>query len=86
MCGALPFLRKNLFYSFLYSILFYILFYSIPLLRQCLSDSDVAVRRGAAECAGLLARLLGGGYVSVFLAAAQAKLADTKTKEEGRAG
>ena len=37
-------------------------------LNPCLSEADVLVRRGAAECVGLLGKLLGEPYVTRFLA------------------
>jgi hypothetical protein len=43
-------------------------------LTPCILDVDVSVRRGAAQCTGLLAHLLRSSYVDKFLVVAQASV------------
>ncbi|KAL1520667.1 hypothetical protein AB1Y20_022238 [Prymnesium parvum] len=55
-------------------------------LTPCVLDQDVSVRRGAAQCVGLLAQLLDSAFSSNFVVLAQSKLNDGKLKDESRAG
>ena len=53
-------------------------------LTPCLHDADVVVRRGAAQCVGLLGGLLGEAYAAKFAQAAEAQLGSPKSPEEAR--
>ena len=50
----------------------------------CLNDTDAVVRRGAAQCVGLLGGLLGDDYAFKFAQAAEQQLSNPKAKEEAR--